>query len=396
MQLPSFLTDFSLSPLEYHRLAREWSNQMRRSQPVLYDEEHGAWLVFRYSDTARVRSDYATFTSEHMVNEGQYGSASNTTIASMDPPRHTQMRSLVTQAFSARAIAQMAPRIECIVNELLDRVQPAGTMDWVADIAHPLPVMVVAEMLGLPREEWPSYRAWTEEIVHSGPGRMQAYMQFAGVFMRAVEERRRQLRQDVLSLLMAAEVDGQRLSLEEMRAFFIIIFVAGVITTTSMLGNAILCLDQHPEEFERLRSNPELLPSAIEEILRYMPPVRVGANDVLDGRRAKTDVCLSGQLIRKGERIVLNSLPANFDPAQFPDPDRFDIARTPNRHLSFGHGVHFCLGAPLARLELKAAIGLMLERLPGFRLHRDEPFEMVESSHIFGVRRLPVTFQAAS
>jgi len=391
--LPAFLSEYSISPLEYHRLAREWTQEMRVFHPAIYDERHTSWLIFRYDDTARVRSDYTTFSSESMVNEGQYGNSGNTTVASMDPPRHTQLRSLVTQAFSARTIAQLASQVESITKDLFGQVRSAGEMDWVADLANPLPVIVIADMLGLPREEWPNYKAWTEDIVHNSPNRPNASRQFAMTFAKAVEDHRRQPRQDVLNLLMNAEVDGQRLSFEQMRAFFVMIFVAGNITTTNMLGNAILCLDEHPEEYARLQQNPALLNSAIEEILRYMPPVRVGASDLLDGRRVAKDVYLGGQLIHEGERVALNSLPANFDPDHFPEPDRFDITRSPNRHLSFGHGIHFCLGSPLARLELKIVLGMMLEQLPGLRRIREEPIQLVNSSLMFGARCLPVTFQ---
>ena len=390
MHRPAFLTDLSLSPLEYHHRVRAWCHEMRTAHPAWYDPDQGCWLTFRYMDALRVRSDYATFSSEHMIK----GERRSPSIIEMDPPRHQQLRSLVTKAFSARTIAQMAPHIEDIVRDLLARVRLAGAMDWMQDLAHPLPVIVIAELLGLPREDWPQFKAWTDEIVNNGPQKEQATRSFAGRFAQAIAARRQHPRQDVLSGLLAAEVEGQRLSYEEMMGFCFTLFIAGNITTTSMLGNAILCLAKHPEEWVRLRRDPALLSSAVEEILRYMPPGRFGATDLVEGRTATTDVRLSNQVIRRGERVLTLALPANFDPEQFPDPDRFDVGRSPNPHLTFGHGIHYCLGAPLARLELITALDGMLEQLPQVQVVRDVPLEQIQSQTVFGPRRLPLVFQA--
>jgi cytochrome P450 len=266
-------------------------------------------------------------------------------------------------------------------------------MDWMQDLAHPLPVIVIAELLGLPREDWPQFKAWTDEIVNNGPQKEQATRSFAGRFAQAIAERRQHPRQDVLSGLLAAEVEGQRLSYEEVMGFCFTLFIAGNITTTSMLGNAILCLDAHPAEWARLRRDPALLPSAVEEILRYMPPGRIGATDLIEGRTAKTDVLLGEQLIGAGQRVLILALPANFDPEQFPDPDRFDVGRTPNPHLAFGHGIHYCLGAPLARLEITTALAVLLEQLPRVQVVRDVPLEQIQSQTMFGPRRLPLVFR---
>jgi cytochrome P450 len=394
MHRPPFLTDLSLSPVEYHRRARAWCHEMREVHPVWYDPDQGCWLTFRYADAVRVRSDYATFSSEHMVSEHMTkGGRRSPSIIEMDPPRHRQLRSLVTKAFSARTIALMAPHIEDIVRDLLARVRPAGAMDWMQDLAHPLPVIVIAELLGLPRENWPQFKAWTDEIVNNGLQKEQATRSFAASFARAIAERRQHPRQDVLSGLLAAEVEGQRLSYEEVMGFCFTLFIAGNITTTSMLGNAILCLAEHPEEWGRMRPHQALLPGAVEEILRYMPPGRFGPTDLIEGRTATTDVPLGGQLIRAGERVLTSALPANFDPEQFPDPDRFDVGRTPNPHLTFGHGIHYCLGAPLARLEITTALAVLLEQLPRVQVVRDVPLEQIQSQTMFGSRRLPLVFR---
>ena len=391
MKRPSFLTDLSISPLEYHRLALEWCEEMRLASPVVYDQEEEVWLLFRYDDAVRVRSDYKTFSSKDMLS-GRRGSAGGQSIISMDPPRHRQMRSLITQAFSARTITQMAPQIEGIVDELIDRVQARDQMDWMNDLANPLPVMVIAEMLGLPRQEWQQFKVWTDAMMSFHPEIVQAHNHFVPYFIQAIEERSQAPGNDILSLLITAEVDGERLSFQDLMSFCFTLFIAGNITTTNTLGNALLCFDQHPEELERLRQNPDLVPSAVEEVLRTMPPGRVGPNGIVDGRTATTDVQIGDQLIHEGDRVITVTLSNNFDESQFPDPEQFDIQRNPNRHLSFGHGIHFCIGAPLARLEMKIALGKILQRLPGLHLLHDKPLEVVDSRIMFGPKRLPVAF----
>lgn len=391
MKLPSFLNDVSISPLEYHRLALAWCKEMRQASSVAYDEEKEVWLVFRYDDAVRVRGDYKTFSSEHMLPAGRGGGD----IMLMDPPRHGQLRSLITKAFSTRTIALMVPLIERIVDELIDRVQANGEMDWMSDMANPLPVMVISYLLGLPLEEWRQFKAWTDALMSFNPAMMQAEQHFIPYFVKAIEERRKAPGNDILSLLVTAEVDGERLSFPDLMSFCFTLFIAGNVTTTNSLGNAILCFDQHPEELERLRQHPELVPSAVEEVLRAMPPGRVGPNGIIDGRIATTDVQFGDQLIREGDRVLTVSLSNNYDESQFSDPERFDIGRQPNHHLSFGYGIHFCIGAPLARLEMKVALSKMLQRLPELHLLHDEPLHVIDSPVTFEPKRLPVAFQAA-
>ena len=395
MKLPPFLNDRSISPQEYHRQALQWCKEMRESSPVAYAEEEGVWLVFGYDDSVLVRSDYKTFSSEHMIpSRGQYEGRS-TSIISMDPPRHRQMRSLITQAFSARTIAQMAPQIKRIVDDLIERMQTKDEVDWMDALANPLPVMVISDMLGLPREEWRQFKAWNDALMSNQQDSLEARDNFLRYFVQAIEQRRQHPGSDILSLLMAAEVDGERLSYQDLMSFCFTLFIAGNITTTTTLGNAVLCFDQHPDEFERLKQHPELAASAVEEILRTMPPGRVGPNDLIDGRTATTDVRLGDQQIHAGDRLLPIALSNNFDPGQFADPERFDIQRNPNRHQSFGHGVHFCIGAPLARLEMKIALEKTVQRLPGLRLLHDQPLQLVDSRIMLGPKQLPVALGSA-
>ena len=392
MQLPTFLKDRTIPILEFHRLMREWYQTMRAEHPVMYDEEHQLWLVFRYEDVLHVRSDHATFSSAYNV-----ASTEVATIAGLDPPRHTEMRSLVTQALSARTMAGMESQVRTIATELLDRVLPKGEMDWVMDVAHQLPIRVIASMLGLSREQCPQYREWADILLNQRTNWMEAAQNFWGVFIQAIEDHQRSPKNDILDLLIAAEGDGKRLSFSDLIGFCFTLFMAGYITTTHLLGNALLCFEEHPESLAQLRQRPNLLPKAIEEVLRYMHPIRgtPGDTKLVEGRIATTDTYLHGQHIRAGEHVRVDHFSTNFDEEIFVDPERFDIERTPNRHQGFGHGIHFCIGAPLARLEARVALGMMLECMVDMRLVNTEPLQQYDSELFFGPKHLPMVFRPA-
>lgn len=399
------LTEFSLSPLEWHRQARQWYMEMLEKQPVYFDEGSQCWWVFRHEHVSQVLKDWKTFSSERKMM-----GSNDETILTLDPPRHQQLRSLVSLAFSPRTIQQMEQSIEAITEELLDRVIPQGHMDVMTDLAHPLPVMVIAEMLGLPKEDWQRLKAWSDILLGDftqeakDPSKeegenwlpVEVIQDINTYFWQALEERRRQPRQDLMSLMLAAEIEGERLSTEQLLSFCVTLLVAGNVTTTNLLGNAVLCLDTFSEAADELRHNPDLMPSAIEEVLRYLPPIRKPGenNNVIIGRTVTRDTHIGDQLIRQGETVTTALAAANFDRRQFPDPERFDIHREPNRHLSFGHGVHFCIGAPLSRLENKIALKMMLKRLPGLRVAPGATIEQVRSGVVFGVKNLPVEFDA--
>jgi len=263
------------------------------------------------------------------------------------------------------------------------------------DLANPLPVIVIANMLGLPVEEWPNFKQWTDAIVNESPEAQQASSRFSQYFAEAIKQRQEQQGSDILSLLIASEVDGEHLTYEDLMSFCFTLFIAGNITTTNVLGNAMLCFNEHPEALARLRQQPELIPTAVEEVIRYMSPFRAGPNGLVMGRVAKTDVEVSGQLVRKGDFVQVNRLSANFDERQFPDPERFDIGRTPNRHQSFGHGIHFCLGAPLARLEVRIVLEKIAQKFQTLRIAPGAQLKQAQSMLIFGVQSVPVEFQAA-
>ncbi len=380
---------FRSRPLEEIPQTYSWFEEMRTDCPVFQDEVMPLWQVFRYEDVSEVMTDYARFSSQPL---GVFtGSFLKDTLVTKDPPDHRKLRNLVNQAFTPRAVAHLSDRITQITQELLDQVRPQGRMDIVSDIAFPLPAKVIAEMLGVPSEDWDIFQRWAR-VDSSDPA---ATRQEAGRFMqqemfdyfsRLLEERRRAPREDLISALSVAEVDGERLSEYELVSFCTLLLAAGQETTKNLIANAIVCFTDHPGAMERLMREPALMPTAIEEVLRYLPPVWFLF------RQTRTDVELGGQHIPADQNVLAWTASANRDPAQFPDPDRFDIQREPNRHLAFGHGIHFCVGAPLARLEARIALPMILEQLRDLQRVEGVPIT-VHTGIVFVIRSLPVTFQ---
>ena len=372
------ITEWQLNPFPWYR-------QMRETNPVSYNEERGSWAVFRYNDVQTVLTDYSLFSSQYMGEQQPIAMS----IINTDPPRHRQLRSLVTQAFTPRRIAQLEPRITQIVNELLDKVQASGKMDVVDDLAYPLPVIVIAEMLGIPPEQREQFKRWSDELIGESntPGH-NPQLEMGKYFYQIIEQRRQEPKNDLISALIDAQIDGEHLDMMQLLGFCILLLVAGNETTTTLLGNALLAFTDHPETMEELQAHPELLPDAIEEVLRYRSPVKSMY------RMASKDTELGGKQLKAGDFIVAWIGSANRDEEQFPEPDRFDIHRSPNRHLAFGHGIHFCIGAPLARLEARLALEAITTRFRTIRRIPDAPIRWMESSIVYGVKTLPITFTA--
>jgi len=363
-----------------------WYRAMRAQAPVFFDSARQQWHVFRYADVHRVLSEYADFSSHFGDAAGIDESALSNSLIATDPPRHRQLRALVSQAFTPRAVDDLAPRIAQITEDLLDKVESRGRMDLVADLAYPLPVVVIAELLGVPVEQRDQFKAWSDAITSmtgEGPAAQQAMAQY---FAGLVEERRRQPRRDLVSALVAAQIDGEHLTMPELLGFCVLLLVAGNETTTNLIGNAILCLDEAPEVLDELHRHPERLLEAIEEVLRYRSPVQSMF------RVVARPTTLGGQSMQAGQSVLAWIGSANRDEQVFDDPDRFDVRRSPNRHLAFGQGIHFCLGAPLARLESRIALAAILRRLPNLRRLRDQQLEAQDSFIVYGVKSLPVAF----
>jgi len=390
-----FLPEFHANPYPfYHRL--------RAADPV-HQTAMGLWVLTRYDDVVTALRDprFGREGFEQML-AAVYGD--DTTSASRprsmlfrDPPDHTRLRGLVSQAFTPRVIERMRSHIQEIVDRLLDRAQNAKAMDVIEDLAYPLPVTVICEMLGVPTEAHAGIRQWSADIARSldaigmpsdegvvKRGRLarQAMLDY---FRGIIPERRQNPRDDLLSLLIAAEEQGDKLTEGELLITCNLLFVAGHETTVNLIGNGLFALLNHPDQLDKLRENPTLIPSAVEELLRYDSPVQRTA------RITNTDVELDGRKIAKGSMVIAAIGAANRDPAHFPDPDRLDITRRDNRHIAFGFGIHFCLGAPLARLEGQIAIGTLLRRMPGLKLATSAP-EWRESSTLRGLKALPVVF----
>jgi cytochrome P450 len=365
-----------------------WYRLMRAQAPVFFESDRQLWHVFRYPDVQRVLSEYVNFSSQ-FAGEVAESALANSLIAT-DPPRHRQLRALVSQAFTPRAVDDLAPRIAEITNDLLDRVVADGRMDLVQDLAYPLPVIVIAELLGVPPEQRDQFKSWSDAITSTTAEGPRAQQAMAGYFARLIEERRRQPKKDLVSALIAAQIEGQHLSLPELLGFCVLLLVAGNETTTNLIGNAILCFDETPGTTETLRAHPERLPEAIEEVLRLRSPVQSMF------RVVARPTTVGDQSLEPGQSVIAWIGSANRDQAVFSAADRFDIDRSPNKHLAFGHGNHFCLGAPLARLEARIALETILRRLPNLRRAADSALEPQDSTIVYGVKGLPVTFDAAA
>ncbi|QUS62517.1 cytochrome P450 [Synechocystis sp. PCC 7338] len=358
-----------------------WYAEMHHNTPVFYDPEHQSWMVFRYDDVKQVFSDWKTFSSKipQLPEQTDFTESLNFT----DPPKHRTLRSLVAQVFTTRRVEALTPRIAQITRELIDAVQHQGAMDFMHDLAIPLPVIVIAEILGIPVGDRDDFKRWSDGIVVYDQDALTA---MANYFRHLLAERRKHPGQDLISDLIAVQEAGETLSPQELVDFCIVLLVGGNETTTNLLGNAMLCFSDYPEAFAQLKQDPQLLPLAIEEVLRYRSPVQAMT------RFTQVETQLHGQTIPAGKMVTVWMGAANRDEAQFEHADTFVIDRDPNPHLSFGSGIHFCLGAPLARLESKIVLSTVLERLPNLRIAPNRELEFIPSVEVHGVKSLPVLF----
>ena len=370
--------------------------QMRPQSPV-YMPGADIWMILDYDSVKQTLSDPDTFSSS--VSRSRNGNFE--WLMFMDPPRHTKLRAIVSRAFTPRSIANLEARIRQLSRELLDPLVARGEMDLVTDFASTLPVMVMAELIGFPLSEWPRLTRWslaimglaetisgTEEESHAAGATFgQANEEMKQYLDGLLRDRRARPKDDLLTRLVEAEVDGERLTETETLRFVQLLLAAGSETTTNLISNAVLCFIECPEQLVRLRTAPELLPSAIEEVLRYRSPGQTML------RTPNRDVELKGRVIPAGKLVLVMIGSANRDPKHFPEAQRFDIARDPNPHLAFGQGIHFCLGAPLARLEARVALQDLLWRDKNMELATDAPWEPRRAFNVLGPIHLQIRWK---
>lgn len=358
---------------------------MRASDPVHYDPRRRSWMLMRYADADRALRDTARFSAEQ-------GAGTPNSMLVSDPPRHTRLRTLVSKAFTPRRVRELRPRIEAIVDHLLDTAADEGEIDVIAAFAYPLPITVIAELLGVDPDQRAFFREESQKIALSigpsadpyaaahadeGRGRLVAY------FDDLIARRRADPRDDLVSAIVGAEERGDLLNHGELRAMLLLLLIGGHETTVNLIGNGLLALLRNPEQLERLRTENGIERQATDELLRYDSPVQY------TGRVAAEDVEINGTTIRRGERVRMMLASANRDPEQFDDPNRLDLTRDPCDHLSFGMGVHFCLGAELARVEGEIALAAIVRRFPAMRL-TDAALRWRPTAVMHGLESLPV------
>ncbi len=346
--------------------------ELRDNAPVCYNEEHDFWTLSRFADVLQALKQPRLYSSAQGIAVGMTSEMSNTfeAVITMDPPRHTQMRALVNRAFTPRRIAALEPRILEVATALIDDCIEKGSCDLVGDFAAPLPTIVIAELLGVPSEDQKMFKERSNALVNQrgrpgevpDPERMAPVMELVLYLNQVYDERREQPRDDLMSALLAAEVDGQKLTQSELTGFALLLLIAGNETTTNLLGNGIQLMHDYPDQRTRLAANPGALPDAIEEFLRYESPIPGLARTLTE------DLDFRGHAFRKGQKVMLLYGAANRDERQFEAPDVLDTSKPPTQHLAFGFGAHFCLGASLARLEARIGFEQLLSRLPDYKL----------------------------
>lgn len=383
--------------------------ELRANAPVCQVEPHGHWAVSRYDDVAYVLKHPELFSSTGILTARQQFVderlrdglvIGDVNLIASDPPVHTQLRKLISGAFTPKAIARLEERVLAITTEYIDRIIGKDTFDMMADLAVPLPVTVIAEMLGVDPALRADFKRWSDDSINIPQGTrklgdeeveriLRSRREMRAYFRTMVAERKRNPGEDLISDLIRGEVEYGVLSDDDLLGMVVLLLIAGNETTTNLIGNGTLALLENPGEFRRLRENPSLIPSFIEEALRYYGPVRMLT------RKATQDVTLSGVTIPKGAVVLPLIGSANRDSSHFRDPDRFDITREQGGHVGFGYGIHFCVGAPLSRVEGKIAFGEIVRRLPPFSR---EPGSLVwgESPNLRGLRALPLRFERSA
>lgn len=373
----------SLDPQEHEFLLDPYPTYrwLRENDPVHWSDVAGRWYLTRHEDVAFVLRHDDMF---HKETEAERAESRTKSMLRSDPPSHTRLRSLVNRAFTARRVEELRPRIGGLVDGLLDGIEGRGEVDFIDTFAYPLPITVIAELLGVPPEDQDTFRRWSAgvalrlgaTVTETDPSVPRAARRapapdggrggFLGYMSQIVEERRAEPRDDLISALVAAEEEGDKLSGAELLSMLVLLLIAGHETTVNLLGNGLYALLRHPDQLERFRGDPELARTAVEELLRYDSPVQ------RTGRLAGQDIEIGGVRIGEGQWVSTLVGAANRDPEVYADPERLDIGRHPNPHMSFSAGIHFCLGAQLARVEAQIALPKILERFPRLALATED------------------------
>ena len=387
-------------------------DRLRDEQPVFWSERWGCWLLTRYRDVHSCLRANGVFSNVgrqaamlHSLPAGQRAGLRDLEshysaggLSNQDPPTHTRLRGLVNRALTPRVVADLGPRVQQIVDDLLDRIDTDKPVDLIREFAHPLPAIVIAELLGLPPDDRETFKIWSDEITaFLGAGRpdaesaargQQSMLAMRAYLARMITLRRAEPADDLLTGFILAEQRGDALSENEILGSCVTLLLGGHETTTNLIGNGLLALLRNPDQLSRLRHDPDLMPTAVEELLRFDPPVQ------RIWRLLACDVTIGGERLTSGESVFLMIGAANRDPAQFPEPDMLDVGRQPNRHLSFGHGIHFCLGATLARLEASRALAALLRRFPQIERATDT-VDFYPNIAFRGLASLPVVLSSA-
>lgn len=381
-----------------------WLTTMRETDPV-HEDENGVWHLFHHADVTQALSDSATFssdTSAFVPQRPEMEPFAKGNVVNMDPPRHRAMRGLVVKAFTPRLVDALTPRITEVTHSLLDAADGAGRFDLVDALSHPLPIIVIAELLGVPVSDQPMFRRWAEallgdaaspesgalpteaEIAAMLDSMAPAMREMNSYLLDQIQRRRDHPSDDLIGLLVAAETDGERLGSAEIVGFSATLLLAGHVTTTATLGNSVYCFLGHPGVVDELRSSPSLLTGAIDEVLRYRSPFpRLG-------RVTTVATSIGGRSIPAGRMVLPWLASANRDARKFPDADRFDIHRDTSGFVAFGHGIHFCIGARLARLEARIALSVLLGRYADFSVDPDSDVVLRNPYSMLGVSSLPL------
>ncbi len=397
------MADVQFNPMDPEFVADPYPMYQRlQADDPVHHSPLGFWVLTRYADVIAslrdprlIKEPIAAFVAARFGMQVPPGLGLS--MLDRDPPDHTRLRGLVSKAFTPKALERLRPDIQRIVDGLLDAVDGHGEMDLIDEFAYPLPVNVICDMLGVPVKDHERFKQWGLDIARGldaimlppesevAQRSMAGRRALAAYFRELIAQRRASPRDDMLSALIAAEEAGDKLNEDELLATCILLLVAGHETTVNLIGNGTLALLRHPAELRRLRDDPRIIGTAVEELLRFDGPVQRTA------RIPSEDIVIGGRTIPKGEMVMPFLGAADRDAAQFPDPQRLDLTRADNRHIAFGMGIHFCLGAPLARMEGQIAINTLLQRLPKLALATDKP-EFRQSLTLRGLQSLPVSF----